>query len=292
MQQRQPYSQSVTSTHRTAFVLMLDQSASMNEFVTFDSHRVTKATAVAEIANRMLFELIERARRETSIRNYYDVAVLSYSGDRVRSLLSEQEQVYKFIPICDLAKRQVEQKIWCSDHQLKNGEVITLRSVTGEYVKPQAAGSTPMFEAMLIARDMVREWCSAESNRESFPPVIINITDGEFSDCNHDELRDITHQIMSIATNDGEVLLLNLHIATICDEPLIFPSVSEISTSPRLARTLAECSSTMPEAFNPMIREYRGGVNLPPYKGMSYNAPITEVLNMMNIGSISINRIY
>ena len=34
-----------------------------------------------EVTNRLLFELIERARRSDEVRDYYDIAVLGYSGD-------------------------------------------------------------------------------------------------------------------------------------------------------------------------------------------------------------------
>ncbi len=291
MSKYQKYSQSITLAHRTAFVIMLDQSASMNEYVFFDNHKMLKAEAVAEIANRTLFELIERARRGSEVRDYYDLAVVGYSGDKVRSLLTLSDEDFSFIPISQLAQRDVEQVVWSGEYELEDGQRAILLNKTPLYVTSQAEGATPMFEAMMVTRDMVGEWCSRRENAESFPPIIINITDGEFSDCTVDEIRDTTHQIRRYSTKYGNVLLLNLHIASYCDRQLIFPTRKEVESSSPLARILAECSSVMPNGFNTMITEYRGSMHNPPYIGMSYNAPITEVLNMINIGSVSINNI-
>ena len=75
------YTQSITRSHRTAFILAIDQSGSMAEKLLFRGRQTTKAEAVAEVTNRLLFELIERARRSDEVRDYYDIAVLGYSGD-------------------------------------------------------------------------------------------------------------------------------------------------------------------------------------------------------------------
>ena len=53
------YSQSITRTHRTAFVLLIDTSGSMAEDILFRGLPVSKAEAVATITNELIFELIE-----------------------------------------------------------------------------------------------------------------------------------------------------------------------------------------------------------------------------------------
>ena len=280
------YSQSITREHRTAFVLLLDRSGSMRERVLFDGREVTKACAVAETANRFLFELTERARRSDGVRDYYDVAVLSYSGDCVESLLSESVE---FIPITELARRRMEQSVWSREHRLPDGRHTIVTTSTARHILPHAEGRTPMFEAMDEAWRLLRRWCDNPRNGSSFPPVVLNITDGEFSDCGEDELVDISRNIRSLSTDDGHVLLLNIHIASGSDSPMIFPTESEILSAGRNAEIMARCSSRMPSSFEPLIRQYRGRSVRPPFIGMSYNAPITEVLNIINIGSISVN---
>ena len=83
------YTQSITRTHRTAIILAIDGSGSMAEKIRFRNRQMTKAEAVATITNGMLFELIERARRSDGVRDYYDIAVIGYSGD---------DEVYSLLP--------------------------------------------------------------------------------------------------------------------------------------------------------------------------------------------------
>ena len=77
------YTQEITRTHRTAFVIAIDQSSSMQESVVVNSRRMTKAEAVAAITNRLIDELVMRARRDDGIRNYYDIAVIGYGNEKV-----------------------------------------------------------------------------------------------------------------------------------------------------------------------------------------------------------------
>ena len=93
------YTQSITRRHRTAFVLAIDQSGSMVEELEFRGRRTSKAAAVAEVANSLLSELLLRATREGEVRDYYDIAVVGYSGEGVHSLLSANET---FVPVSAL----------------------------------------------------------------------------------------------------------------------------------------------------------------------------------------------
>ena len=99
------YTQSITRSHRTAFILAIDQSGSMAEKLLFRGRQTTKAEAVAEVTNRLLFELIERARRSDEVRDYYDIAVLGYSGDGIVSLLNDPEPL---VPVSRLAALPVD----------------------------------------------------------------------------------------------------------------------------------------------------------------------------------------
>lgn len=131
------YSRSITREHRTAFILLLDRSGSMREKVVFDGREVTKACAVAETANRFLFELTERARRNDSVRDYYDIAVLSYSGDSVEPLLSDD---MTFVTVSELARRRVGQSVWSREHRLPDGSHRIVATSTPRHIEPHAEG--------------------------------------------------------------------------------------------------------------------------------------------------------
>ena len=101
------YTQEITRTHRTAFVIAIDQSSSMQESVVVNSRRMTKAEAVAAITNRLIDELVMRARRDDGIRNYYDIAVIGYGNEKVYPLLGE---TLGFLPVSIIAERRIEHR--------------------------------------------------------------------------------------------------------------------------------------------------------------------------------------
>ena len=224
------YSQEITRTHRSAFVLVLDRSASMQQQVRFGELLMSKAEAVAYTANALLTELIDRSRRTDGLRDYYDVAVVGYCNDEVEMLLCEDG----FLSIERLAAREPKMSRLAIERQRSDGSSAIEEHHQYRWIEPRAEGTTPMYEALLRVRDMLREWCEKEANRESFPPVVIHITDGEASDCDDRELRDVCSEVRRVATRDGNVLLLNIHISTDSTlESIIFPMADELRSAGR-----------------------------------------------------------
>ena len=245
------YTQSITRSHRTAFILAIDQSGSMAEKLLFRGRQTTKAEAVAEVTNRLLFELIERARRSDEVRDYYDIAVLGYSGDGIVSLLNDPEPL---VPVSRLAALPVDFAETVVERRMPDGEATFRKISMPAWIAPKAVGQTPMYEALLQIRDLTQAWCTNPAHSESFPPIVFNITDGEASD----------------------------------SRSLLFPTEEEIPADNRYARLLHDCSSPMPEELSEAIRQVRGDLAKPPFRGMSYNTSIAELIAILNIGSISI----
>ena len=280
------YTQEITRRHRAAFVLVLDQSGSMQERIRLGRMNLTRAEAVTLMANALITELIDRCRRTDSLRNYYDIAVVGYANDEVEMLLGKNG----FISIDELAAMTPEKSDIAIEEELPDGSSAMVTHSVMQWLRPRAEGKTPMYEAMLRVRDLVSKWCAEPNNRESFPPIVINITDGESSDCDDRELYDVCSQIRRTATEDGNTLLLNIHISSNNTIPsMVFPMAEELVTADHYARTLAECSSIMPDVFNQAICQMKGTGATPPFFGMGYNASIIELLSIINIGSRSVS---
>lgn len=280
------YTQSITRRHRTAFVIALDQSTSMAGRVMFQQEEISKAEAVAEITNRLLFELIERARRQTGVCDYYDVAVIGYSGDGICSMLPTD---HALVSIKELAAIGVPTIARTVQRTLSDGQTTQRTLSLPAWVEAKSTGGTPMFEALREVREMLTEWCGQPQNRQSFPPVVFNISDGEASDCDERELEWACDEIKKLRTEDGHVLLINIHIAASeSSRTLLFPTESELGYGNRYATLLYNCSSVMPVEFNVSIRRARGDHAAPPFRGMSYNASLSELVAVLNIGSISV----
>lgn len=138
------YSATINSRNRTAFIILLDRSGSMAEPITFNGQLTTKAEALAEVTNRLIFELLCRARRSDGVRNYFDVALIGYAGDALQPIVGDTN---RFIPITEFEKMIDIAPMSCGFN-------------LPHWVSPAAEGSTPMFEALLEACEMVEEWCA------------------------------------------------------------------------------------------------------------------------------------
>ncbi len=282
------YSQSITRTHRTAFVLLIDCSGSMSEDIRFRGELCTKAEAVATITNELIYELIERARRSDIVRNYYDLALVGYGGDdEICSLLGDHTPC--FISIDQLAQRDVPIQRRSIAIRRPDGST-TLRSLSSpQWITPRAAGNTPMLEAFRTARDLMHSWASIPAHAESFPPILFNITDGEMTDGSPEELRSVAEEIRAVGTTDGTALLFNIHItADDRSQTLLLPSIDEPLPHDRNIELLYTISSEMPANFNALISDLKGPLSRPPFRAMSYNASAAELLTILDIGTISV----
>ena len=158
-------------------------------------------------------------------------------------------------------------------------------------MKPRAAGETPMGTALTEAYKRVRSGGAKTGNRESFPTVIINITDGEASDADAAQLRSITDKIRAVRTEDGNVLLFNIHLAATengSSAQVSSPSRIEQIPPHSYARILYDISSEVPECYNEMILHSQPGTR-PPFRAMGYNCALNELFSMLSIGSLSVS---
>lgn len=279
------YSKEITRCHRAAIVIAIDQSSSMSGRMEMNGWELSKAEMVSIVTGRLIDELILRSHRDDGYRHYYDIALLGYSDDKVESLLGEK---IEFSSVVSLAEREIRKTSYRLTYKTIDNKVCTLCEEVSLWVEPRAQGSTPMYNMINRVTELVEEWCAQEENRNSFPPIVINITDGEASDANYDMLRCAAARLKSTGTTDGHTLFVNVHISLQKSAiSVTFPSISEVPLSIRYAHLLMDLSSVMPEQFNEYIVSCRGHYSSPPYIAMSYNASISELIAMLNIGSRS-----
>lgn len=245
-----------------------------------------KSHAVAIATNRLLDELVLRSTREGQVRNYYDIAVLGYSNNAVYSMLDPN---MLFMPIDMLAARQPQKMTVVFEWQLPTGAACHVTEHIPEWIKPMAGGSTPMCEMLSKVADMVEQWCANPANRESFPPMVINITDGTPSDGSEQSLIREAERIRAAGTEDGNTLLFNIHIGGAAGRSLVFPRREELDPRDYCARLLWEMSSIVPQGFEDAVMSLRGDYAQPPFSAMGYNASMVELIAMLNIGSYSVN---
>src|SRR4051794_37777269 len=73
-----PYAAAIDRSNPTAFLFLVDQAGSMEDKM---SSGRSKAQQVADVLNRTLATLVTRCTRADGVRNYFEIGVVSYSGN-------------------------------------------------------------------------------------------------------------------------------------------------------------------------------------------------------------------
>ena len=281
------YSSEVGRQHKVAIVVAIDQSSSMAQKIEVASRTMSKAKLVSEVVGELIDEMLLRSRYDGLYRDYYDVAILGYSGDGVYSLISDHP---RFVTISELSQRRVEREHITFRCTLLNGDVVVVPHGISKWVEPRSVGATPMCKMMECVATMLEEWCAEPHNRHSFPPIVVNISDGMLSDATEERLMTAVERIRQTGTDDGKSLLMNIHISSsVGGESMICPCIEEVDRDNRHAMLLARISSNIPQSMEHMARLKRASLSRPPYLAMGYNTSPAEFVSLLNIGSRSDN---
>ncbi|MEG2727475.1 MAG: VWA domain-containing protein [Mucinivorans sp.] len=272
----------ITETARALFILMIDQSGSMNEPYAPCGEK-TKAQMVADVCNNTITELVARCRDGNMWRHYFDIAVIGYSGRGVYSLLPEDARLLSPAQLAWLVKSKRVVQNTCTT---ASGARLTIHSSYKVWIDPYAEGKTPMYAAFGRVLEILLAWRADQSSLEGFPPTIINITDGEPTDATDASLRELVDRIRGHGTADGEPIIFNVHISSSSDRQVSFPDRTD--DLPQEARLLFYLSSIMPDSYRLELSDQLPTKHSPSMRAMAYNAGVNELIRVMNIGSSTI----
>jgi hypothetical protein len=135
-----------------------------------------------------------------------------------------------------------------------------------------------MCRALGRVREIVEGWLS--SHPRGFPPTVLHLTDGESSD--GDPTQD-GEALMSLATDDGRVLLFNCHVSSSRSRKVEYP-VEESMLKDGFARTLFRISSVLPENFLGAAQQL-GVPAAEGSRGFVFNADPSSVVQFYEIGT-------
>ncbi len=274
------YQQTITRDHRTAIIFVINQSECMGAAAHPSDGHLSLAQTASQAVDELLYELIERARRSDGLHDYYDIAVLGYSGRGVCPLLSEQG----FTTVGELDRRPCCITSRVEYVPLSDGTVIRRQYILPTRIHPRAEGQGSAVEALAAAQRLLDGWCAQPQNEDSFPPLVIHITGESDLKEHRAEFLKQARMLRAYATRDGEALLMNLHVSVEEDRPrILFPTPKELAT----ADLLAEASSLLPACFDPAIRSLRGDDAGGPYLAYGCNMPIGTLASVLKIGTIS-----
>jgi hypothetical protein len=237
----------------------------------------TKASGVADAINRLLQVLVIRCAKEEGIRDWFHVGVIAY-GNRVGPALAGSLAGKELVPVSDIANNpaRVEERVKKVEDGAGGLVDQTIRFPI--WFDAVANGGTPMCQALGQAQSVLQRWLTEHPS--CFPPIVINITDGEATDGDPSGPADA---IKRLASSDGEILLFNLHTSSQRATPIEFPD-SDAGLPDQFAQLLFRMSSLLPPYMRSIAQQegYRVSEGT---RGFVFNANMEAVIKFLDIGT-------
>lgn len=272
-----PYSAEISRTNPSCFVFLIDQSFSMEDSWGAGEGTRQKAEGVSDAINRLLQNLVIRCSKEEGIRDYYHVGVVGY-GEKVGPALGGSLAGRAFVPISEIGDNPGKIETRTQKEDDGAGGILEREVQFPVWFEPVARGGTPMCQAFTQAQGVVKQFLAQYP--DSFPPIVINITDGEATD---GDPRNVAKVLCDMKSNDGNVLLFNLHVSTQTGAAVLYPDDPD-GLADEFAKLLFSMSSELPD-YMLSFAQQEGLPALPGSRGFVFNADMVSVINFLDIGT-------
>ena len=281
---RAPYTAQITRQTPTAFIFLVDHSVSMNRTTNWNGENITLSEAVARIVNNQINELLLRCIKADEIRHYFDIAVIGYDTKAYSGWQGDLEGNW-FVTPKQLRENPYKTITVREEKRTRKGPIIKeIEKI--QWIEAEHSGSwTHLHEALDKAKILLYDWIEKHKNEICYPPTIINITDGEYNGASDEIVIQKANELKAMSTNDGNVILFNIHITPKNENKIIFPtSISEICASP-IAKKLFSLSSLLPARYNYEINNFKQTENTDRHYAMGVNVDMTSLIKIMDIGT-------
>lgn len=285
MQTKTAYTAQITRNTPTAFIFLIDQSVSMRKYTTLYGEEMPMAEAVARIVNHQLNELVLRCIKGSETRDYYDIAIIGY-GEKAYSGWKGELEGRDFVKPSELKEHPYKKITTKKETRTRKGvKVVEVEEV--QWIEAEATKSwTHVHHAFEKAKGLLDEWMEKHHEKDCYPPTIINITDGEFNGATKEFVLQQANELKSMFTNDGNVILFNIHISANKAVCVTCPASKDEVSFSSLATTMYEMSSLLPMRYSDRIADLRGdGTPNNRYTAMSINADMSTLIQLMDIGT-------
>lgn len=274
------YEAEISRVNPTCFFFLIDQSSSMLDPIMGVQGNVSKADFVADAINKVIQSLVVTANKDTGVLRYYQIGTLGY-GNQITSPLDYMSTNQELVWIDELAASPL--RIESREKKVSDGAggFIKAETMFPIWIESYAYGGTPMCEALKRTEAILDIWVQEHQN--SYPPTVINFTDGEAND--DGDLIETAQELKSLSTKDGNVLVFTLHVSsnqfltsTVC------PEVDELLPDAP-SRTMFNMSSPLTSNMIQMAKE-DFAINLATgAKALVYNADIEQLVTLLDIGT-------
>jgi len=279
---RAAYSQEISRQNKALILFLLDQSYSMLEPLGNSNSR--KCDECCSAINGWLQNMAIRASGDEGIKDWMDIGVIGYRTDAsanpiIDSALQGHLMGQWIVSIAEIGQSpaRIDTRMqYVPDEQ--TGEMLEFPCEMPVWVDAVAEGGTPMCHMLYHTHEVVADWISRHPN--SFPPIIVHITDGESQDGNP---LPYAESVKRLYTSNGYVLLFNCHLSMTAADPFMFPA-STFGLPDHLAQVLYHMSSVLPDPFY----QHAVAEGFPlqhDARGMAFNADMVCLIQFLNMGT-------
>ena len=275
------YQRRITRKNPGLVVFLLDRSDSMKQ--KWGNLPYSLAEGAANALNAILLDLLFTSQVEPGKPyHYFDVGVFGYGlrpatrDEGVEPAFAGNLAGQPIIPLPNLRDNQIGMRDEPSE------DIGAPPSRVPVWIEPAYGHKTPMCEAIAVAGGHVYNWTS--EHPDSFPPIVINITDGMVTDSPFQgaSIDDWAQRLVGIQTSDGPTLLFNIFLSPTPANTVVFPPAP--SGLPVPGPDLFRISSPLPP---PMVANAAGaGMTLQPgARGFAFNADRQTLAAFLNVGT-------
>ena len=272
------YKQEISATKNLpgCLIVLLDQSGSMTE--QFGADKRSKAVAAARAVNTALEELVDSCTKGESVRDYFHVGVIGYGTNAAQELLGGGSGPAGLLTTSELeSKAQVEEIE--TDEDDGTGKLKVVKR--NKWFDSVNSGGTPMDDAFQQAAEKLKQWVAKYPN--SFPPMVLNITDGE---ANVPEAAEAAAKALrTVSTSDGETLLFNCHISVGGSAAVEYPT-SDLGLPDDHSKWLFRISSDIPDVMVANAQASGLSAVTTGSRGFVYNATAGKLVKFLKIGTV------
>ncbi|HDN25769.1 MAG TPA: VWA domain-containing protein [Thioploca sp.] len=272
-----PYSAEISRANPSCVLFMIDQSFSMDDPFGGGESTDKKATAVADVINKLLQNLVIKCAKDEGVRDYYHIGVIGYGG-QVGPAFGGELASKELVPISQIANSPARVEERTKKMPDATGELVEQTVKFPIWFDAITSGGTAMCKAMTQAKQILESWLTAHP--DGYPPIVINITDGESTDGNPNE---VAQAIKNLKSNHGEVLLFNIHLSSHQNPKIEFPE-SEAGLPDEYAIRLFQMSSVLPNSIKEIAHQEGYPVSTGA-RGFVFNADMTALINFLDIGT-------
>ncbi len=277
-----PYTADISRNNPACFLFLLDQSGSMAGALGGQPGQ-RKMDGAADAINRVLDAVSQRCSQGMDVRDYFHIGVVTYTTDNSGRLVlgsalpgTSPEQPFltisQVVDVAEVEEKQVKE----SDGA---GGMVEVTRKFPVWLRPETGYGTPMCEALSAASKALGEWTA--QHPDSYPPMVINVTDGDATDGNPEPL---ALEIKALGTNDGNVLVYNAHLSEMSAMPVQYPANESDLPPDEYAARMFRMSSVFPDP----VLELAGSMGLPVTEGSRgyvFNADMVALVQFLDIGT-------